>query len=182
MLDSIVAGSAYVMNIFTVAGQSWWNTISGQVPMLICLITFFNTIIAYVGQARLEKLGARLSKYSILSFTVLPLLISVCVPSVGGTVLAGKFLPEDQKIGYLDAKLSMVHPILGIFPHVQAPQLWVYMGIASGVMALGYDGSAFAIRALISALIMMPIRAYSTTFVYKLIKKRNSDKAAAAQA
>lgn len=179
MLDAIVNATSWFVNLFSVAGQSFWGMFSGVLPMLICMMTFMSTIISYIGEHRIEKIGHFLGKYKILSYTVLPCLISICIPGVGGLVLASKFVPEDSKLGFIDAKLTMVHPSLGLFPHVNGAEVWVFMGIAAGLTTQGLDTSSFAIRAFLSALVMMPIRAYSSQFVYSLISKRNKEKAVA---
>ena len=176
MLNAFVTGVSWFSKLFAEAGNQLWGYITGMVPMLVCMLAFFNTIISYIGQDRIEAFGRKLCKHEFLTYTILPFIISACVPQTPGVVLAGKFVPEDQKLGFLDAKLTMVHPALGLFPHINASNYWVFAGLAAGVEALGYDSAQFAVRALLSAFIMMPIRAYSTKFVNSLIKGHNDKK------
>ena len=42
----------------------------------------------------------------------------------------GQFLPERYKPAFYDSQVSFVHPITGIFPHANAGELFVYLGIA----------------------------------------------------
>jgi len=76
----------------------------------------------------------------------------------------GRFLPEKYKPAFYDAAVSFVHPPLGIFPHVNPGELFVWAGIAQGVTT-GYgeaETAALAVRYLIVGLIVIFIRGIVT--------------------
>ena len=45
--------------------------------------------------------------------------------------------PRRYKPAFYDSAVSFVHPIPGIFPHANAGELFVYLGIAAGITQLG---------------------------------------------
>ena len=76
----------------------------------------------------------------------------------------GRFLPEKYKPAFYDAAVSFVHPPLGIFPHVNPGELFVWAGIASGVTA-AYGATAttaLALRYLLVGMIVILLRGIVT--------------------
>ena len=74
----------------------------------------------------------------------------------------GRFLPEKYKPAFYDAAVSFVHPILGLFPHANPAELFVYMGIAQGIQQLGLPVGELAIRYFIVGVIVILIRGMVT--------------------
>jgi PTS system glucitol/sorbitol-specific IIC component len=74
----------------------------------------------------------------------------------------GRFLPEKYKPAFYDAAVSFVHPILGLFPHANPAELFVYMGIAQGIQQLGLPLGQLAIRYFIVGVIVIFIRGIVT--------------------
>jgi PTS system glucitol/sorbitol-specific IIC component len=87
----------------------------------------------------------------------------------------GRFLPERQKPAFYDAAVSFVHPILGIFPHANPGELFVWAGIASGVTALGFELGPLAIRYLLVGLVVIFIRGIVTEFITKIMMARKGN-------
>jgi len=76
----------------------------------------------------------------------------------------GRFLPERLKPAFYDSAVSFVHPPLGIFPHVNPGELFVWAGIALGVTA-GYGAATttrLAVAYLITGLVVIFIRGVVT--------------------
>ena len=59
-----------------------------------------------------------------------------------------------------------MHAITGLFPHANAGELFVYMGIASGIQELGLPLGDLAIRYFVAGIIMCAIRGYITQGIY----------------
>ena len=78
----------------------------------------------------------------------------------------GRFLDEKYKPSFYDSAVSFCHPITGLFPHANAGELFVYMGIASGIQELGLPLGDLAIRYFIAGIIMCAIRGYITQGIY----------------
>jgi PTS system glucitol/sorbitol-specific IIC component len=85
----------------------------------------------------------------------------------------GRFVDEKYKPAYYDAAVSFVHPITGLFPHANAGELFVYMGIATGLQQAGYDTGGLAIRYFIVGLIVILIRGLLTERIYLNMLGRN---------
>ena len=58
----------------------------------------------------------------------------------------GKLLPEKSKPGYEDALGTTAHPLTSLFPHVVPSELFVWLGVAAGVKALGLPVTSLALR------------------------------------
>lgn len=58
----------------------------------------------------------------------------------------GKFPPEFQKPSYHAAAGFAGHTSNGLFPHINVGEIFVWLGIANGVAALGLNTTPLAIR------------------------------------
>ena len=77
----------------------------------------------------------------------------------------GRFLPEKYKPAFYDSAVSFVHPPLGIFPHVNPGELFVWAGIAAGFETLGLNVIPLAVMYLITGFIVIFIRGIVTEFI-----------------
>ena len=94
----------------------------------------------------------------------------------------GRFLPERYKPAFYDSAVSFVHPITGIFPHANAGELFVYLGIAGGITTLGLGVSDLAVRYLLVGLVVILIRGIFTEVITARMmarKVRETEEAAA---
>ncbi|MCI2257270.1 PTS glucitol/sorbitol transporter subunit IIC, partial [Domibacillus sp. PGB-M46] len=63
-------------------------------------------------------------------------------------------------------------PITGLFPHANAAELFIYMGIAQGITTLGLSTGPLAIRFFIVGLVVMLIRGIITERITITMMKR----------
>lgn len=164
--------------LFNAAGEQFASFITGMIPMLICLILTIKAIIQLIDEERVYGFMKKCTKYAVLRYTLIPFLCTffLCNPMA---YTFGVFVEEDYKPAFYDAVVSMMHPIVGLFPHANSSELFVWLGISAGYEALGKNSSEFAIRFLVVGLIVCLIKGIVTEKLYLIMKKRNEAKLAA---
>jgi len=98
----------------------------------------------------------------------------VLLSLMGGILPTGRFLPERFKPAFYDSAVSFVHPILGIFPHANPGELFVYVGIATGIQQLGYGLGDLAVRYLLVGLVVIFIRGIVTEIITARMMKKGA--------
>ncbi len=166
-MDFLVQAAVWFIGLFQRGAEVFVGLVTGIIPLVIVLLTAFNALIALIGQERIDKIGEAAGKegfkYMPLRYLVLPV-VAVFVLTNPMAYTMGRFLPEKYKPAFYDAAVSFVHPPLGIFPHVNPGELFVWAGIAQGVTT-GYgaaETAALAVRYLIVGLIVIFIRGIVT--------------------
>jgi PTS system glucitol/sorbitol-specific IIC component len=155
------------IGIFKAGADWWWAVFVGIVPLVIVLMTAFNAIIHWIGQERVEAFSKFASRpgwlYLPFRYLLLPI-VAVFVLTNPMAYTMGRFLPEKYKPAFYDSAVSFVHPPLGILPHVNPGELFVWLGIASGVnTAYGATAMAdLAVRYLLTGLVVILIRGIVT--------------------
>ena len=161
------------IGIFQAGGQQFVGYLTGIVPLLVALLTFTNAVIALIGRERVDRFMKASAKYTILRDTVMPLL-SVLVLTNPLAYTFGQFLKEEEKPAFYDAAVSMVHPVTGLFPYANAGELFVYLGIANGVVEAGYSQGSLAVRYFLAGIVVIFIRGVVTERITKFLMKRAS--------
>jgi PTS system glucitol/sorbitol-specific IIC component len=153
--------------------------------LLIVLLTAINALIRLIGPERIDKIGEYAARPGLqwypVRYMVLPVL-SVFFLTNPMCYTMGRFLPEKYKPAFYDSAVSFVHPITGIFPHANAGELFVYLGIAGGITTLGLGVSDLAVRYLLVGLVVILIRGIFTEVITARMtarKVRESEEAAA---
>lgn len=126
----LLNGLVKTLSVFWAGGQQFVGYLTGIVPLLVALLTFTNAVIALIGRERVDRFMKASAKYTILRYTVIPLL-AVLVLTNPMAYTFGQFLKEEEKPAFYDAAVSMVHPVTGLFPYANAGELFVYLGIAN---------------------------------------------------
>jgi PTS system glucitol/sorbitol-specific IIC component len=86
----------------------------------------------------------------------------------------GRFLPESKKPAFYDSAVSFVHPPLGIFPHVNPGEYFVYGGIAAGITTLKLPLGDLAVRYFYVGLLVIFIRGVVTELITNIMIGRRS--------
>ena len=157
-------------------GATFMGLVTGIVPLLIVLMTFVNAIIAMIGPERIDKVGEWAARDGLLfypiRYIVLPFL-SVFFLTNPMAYTMGRFLPEKFKPAFYDAAVSYVHPPLGVFPHINPGEIFVWSGIAAGITTLGLGLGDLAVRYLLVGLVVIFIRGIVTERITAVMWNRN---------
>lgn len=153
------------MSLFNAGGETFMGWVTGIIPMVVCLMTFVNAIIKLIGEERVTSVAQKATGNALGRYLVLPFL-SVLFLGNPMCYTFGRFVEEKYKPAYYDATVSFVHPITSLFPHANASELFVYMGIAAGITDLGLSLGDLAVRYFIVGLIVIFIRGLVTERIY----------------
>ncbi len=165
------------IGLFQQGGAVFVSLVVGIVPLLIVLMTAVNTVIALIGPEKVEKLGETAARpgliYYPLRYMILPF-VAVFFFTNPMAYTMGRFLPERYKPAFYDAAVSYVHPPLGLFPHINPGEIFVWAGIAAGITTLGFSLGDLAIRYLLVGLVVILIRGILTELITAVMMGRRA--------
>ncbi|GAB2546147.1 PTS glucitol/sorbitol transporter subunit IIC [Gracilibacillus alcaliphilus] len=174
-MDFLVKLAEGFIGMFNEGGETFMGLFTGIVPTLLVLITFVNAVIRMVGEERIFKLAQKTTKFSVLRYSIFPVLAVFFLTNPMAYTF-GKFLPEEQKPAFYDSAVSFVHPITGLFPHANPAELFVYMGVAAGITELGLSLGPLAMRFFLVGIIVILLRGLVTEYITKrMIKRREAN-------
>lgn len=159
------------IGLFEAGGETFMGFMTGIVPLLIVLLTFTYSLIAFIGEERVNRAIQASAKYMILRYTVMPVL-SVLLLTNPMAYTFGKFVKEEEKPAFYDSVVTFLHPVTGLFPYANAGELFVYLGIANGVMQAGYDQGSLAVRYFLCGIVVVLVRGIITEIITKFLIKR----------
>ena len=165
------------IGLFQQGGDVFLSLVTGIIPLLIVLMTAVNTLIALIGTDRINKVGEWAARSGILFYPIRYILLpflSVFFLTNPMAYTMGRFLPEKYKPAFYDAAVSYVHPPLGIFPHINPGEIFVWSGIAFGITELGLNLGALAIRYMLIGLVVIFIRGIVTERITFIMWKKGS--------
>ena len=170
-LNTISDAAGWFINLFNLGGQNFMGLVTGIIPTLVVLITGVNALIAIVGAEKVDGFMKRISKNRILRYTVFPVIAMfiLCNPMA---YTFGRFLEEKYKPAFYDAAVSFCHPITGLFPHANAGELFVYLGIANGITAVGLQLGPLALRYFLVGVVVILIRGLLTERITIMMMRR----------
>lgn len=153
-------------------GANLVGLITGILPNLLILLTVINALIMFVGEDRVMRFAAKITRFRILRYTILPFMAIFFLTNPMCYTM-GRFVKEEEKAAFIDGIFAFGHPILGLFPHANAGELFVWAGIASGVTTLGLSAMPLAVRATLAAFVVAFIRGNLTEFItVKLMQRK----------
>ena len=185
VFGALADAAEWFIGLFQAGGEVFMGLVTGIIPTLIVLLTAVNALIRMIGPERIEKMGQYAARPGIqwypVRYLVFPVL-SVFFLTNPMAYTMGRFLPERYKPAFYDSAVSFVHPITGIFPHANAGELFVYLGIAAGITELGLGTADLAVRYFIVGLVVMLMRGIVTELITAGMLSRRETKAQEATA
>lgn len=172
-MDFLVKFAEGFIGMFQKGGETFMGMFTGIIPTLICLILAVNALIKIIGEERIDRFARKTTKNILLRYTLFPLLAVFFLTNPMAYTF-GKFLPERQKPAFYDSAVSLVHPITGLFPHANAAELFVYLGIAQGITTLGLSTGPLAIRFFLVGMVVILIRGIVTERITIMMMKREN--------
>ena len=168
VFGALADAAEWFIGLFQAGGEVFMGLVTGIIPTLIVLLTAVNALIRMIGPERIEKMGQYAARPGIqwypVRYLVFPVL-SVFFLTNPMAYTMGRFLPERYKPAFYDSAVSFVHPITVIFPHANAGELFVYLGIAAGITQLGLSTSDLAVRYLLVGMVVILIRGIVTEII-----------------
>lgn len=163
------------MNLFTLGGEQFVSWVTGIIPTVLMLLLLMNAIIALAGNESVNKLAKVCTKNPVLRYLVLPF-VSAFMLGNPMALSMGKFMPEFYKPAYYASVTYHCHTNNGIFPHINASELFVWLGIANGISALNLDTTPLAVRYLLVGLVANFISGWVTEFTTRYVEKQQGVK------
>ncbi len=176
-LGTLATWAEDFIGVFKAGADTFVILLTGIIPLLIVLLTAVNALIKLVGPERIENFGAFAARpgfiYLPLRYMVLPFL-SVFFLTNPMCYTMGRFLPEAKKPAFYDATVSFVHPILGLFPHANAGEYFVWAGIAAGITTQNLPIGDLAVRYLLVGLVVIFLRGCTTEIIFRIMTRRTT--------
>lgn len=171
VLGALERAAEWFIGLFQAGGKTFVGFVTGIIPTLIVLLTFFYTIVNLVGEQRVHG-AARFAAGNIFTrYTLLPILAVFFLTNPMAYTF-GTFLDEKYKPAFYDSAVSFVHPPLGIFPHVNPGELFVWLGVAQGIQRLNLPLGPLAVRYILAGLIVIFIRGLITQYITFFLARR----------
>jgi PTS system glucitol/sorbitol-specific IIC component len=183
VFGALADAADWFIGLFEAGGEVFLGLVTGIIPTLIVLLTAVNALIRWIGPERIDKLGEYAARPGIqwypVRYLIFPVL-SVFFLTNPMAYTMGRFLPERYKPAFYDSAVSFVHPITGLFPHANAGELFVYLGIAAGITGLGLSTSDLAVRYLLVGMLVILIRGVVTEIITaRMLARRSTEEVAA---
>jgi glucitol/sorbitol PTS system EIIC component len=165
------------IDVFRQGGETFVGLVVGIIPLLIVLLTAVHALIKLIGPERIDRVGEMAGRpglrYYPIRYLVLPVLAVFFLTNPMAYTM-GRFLPERDKPAFYDSAVSFVHPPLGLFPHVNPGELFVWAGIAAGITTLGLPIGDLAVRYFYVGLIVIFIRGITTETISRIMFARRA--------
>ncbi len=175
VLGTLATWAQDFIGVFEAGAKTFVGLVTGIIPLLIVLLTAVHALIKLIGAERIDRFGMFAARPGLIflpfRYLLLPF-IAVFFLTNPMCYTMGRFLPENKKPAFYDAAVSFVHPILGLFPHANAGEYFVYGGIAVGITNLGLPIGDLAIRYFLVGLVVILIRGIVTEIITNVMLGR----------
>ena len=162
-----------IQNIISAASDQLITWAAHMLPQIFLFLIFMNAVTRLIGRARVERLAVRCGSNSLLRYMVLPFLSAVVLGNPMA-ISMGRYLPEKYKPAYFASVSYHCHTNSGIFQHVNPAELFLWLGIADGIVSLHLKIFPLALRYMCAGLIANYVSGYVTELItIKAAKKKN---------
>ena len=170
-MDFIINFAEGFMRLFQLGGETFISWMTGIVPVVLMLLVAMNALIAILGEEKVNKLAQVSAKNPISRYMILPF-ISAFMLGNPMAITMRRFMPEFYKPSYVASQMQFCHTSNGVFPHINPGELFVWLGIASGIETLGLSTMDLAIRYLLVGLVMNFFAGWITDFTTAWVCKQ----------
>ena len=160
-----------LQNIISAGTQQLQTWVTDLLPQVFLFLILLNAVTRLIGRARVERLAARCGSNSLLRYLVLPFLSAVVLGNPMA-ISMGRYLPERCKPAYFASASYHCHTNSGIFQHINPAELFIWLGIANGILSLGLDPFPLALRYLCAGLAANFVSGYATELLTGWIAKK----------
>lgn len=169
----LIAGLANgFIELFRAGAPTFVSWVVNIIPLVVVLMTAVSACIKLIGEEKVYSVAGVLTKSIFTRYTLLPV-ISVLFLANPMCYTFGRFVEEKHKPSFYDSTVSFLHPVTGLFPHANGGELFVYMGIATGITTLGLPLGDLAVRYFIVGIIVIFLRGVITEKIFAIMKSRN---------
>lgn len=170
-LDPLVHAAEWFVGLFREGATVFLSWMTNIVPLVLMLLIAMNSLIALIGENRINKFAAKAGRNVVSRYLILPFFGTFFLTNPMCFTL-GRFLPERHKPGYYASVAQFCHTNNALFPHVNPAELFVWMGIAQGIMSLGLPTGDLAIRYLLVGAVMNFVGGWVTDLTTKYVSKQ----------
>ena len=160
-----------IQNIVDAGTQQLIMWITELLPKLFLFLILLNAATSLLGRSRVERLAAKCGSNALLRYMLLPFLSAIVLGNPMA-ISMGRYLPERYKPAYFASVSYHCHTSSGIFQHINPAELFLWLGIANGVMARGCDLFPLALRYMAAGLIANFVSGYMTELITGKVEKR----------
>ena len=160
-----------IQNIVDAGTQQLIMWITELLPKLFLFLILLNAATSLIGRSRVERLAAKCGSNALLRYMLLPFLSAIVLGNPMA-ISMGRYLPERYKPAYFASVSYHCHTSSGIFQHINPAELFLWLGIANGVMARGCDLFPLALRYMAAGLIANFVSGYMTELITGKVEKR----------
>ncbi|QUH04136.1 PTS glucitol/sorbitol transporter subunit IIC [Saccharopolyspora erythraea] len=161
----------HFIGLFEEAGRQFTDLVTGILPTLIVLLTAMYALTSAIGEQRVTRAVRWSARWRFTRYTVMPI-VSVLMLTNPICFSFGRFLPERYKPAFYDSTVSFVHPVTPFFPYANASELFVWLGVASGVQKLGVSTVPLGLRYLLVGIAVILLRGIVTEIITQIMIKR----------
>ena len=160
-----------VQEMVNTGAQQLITWVTQLLPKIFLFLILLNALTSLIGRSRVERLAAKCGSNTLLRYMVLPFLSAVVLGNPMA-ISMGRYLPERHKPAYFASASYHCHTNSGIFQHINPAELFLWLGIANGVLARGQDLFPLALRYLLAGLVANFVSGYATELITRRVEKK----------